>query len=392
MLETEFINSMNNNYERIHLKDKPEEKRYQYCILSRGGIRGLLPCSLRYINGDSYLYYDITSKQSVSQIYYNKKKIDREWIKDFVWNLDRIKKEAARFLLDDKNIIWFPENVYQDLEDNRWSFLYYPYYEGENGFRQFLEFVIEKLDHNDEGLISCVYGMYEQFAEYGDAYLHEKILTDVNALDAKWEESEISENRNDSFEKSDTEDFEKQVIADEAQERNSKAKGQTKEKKGGLFSFLEGAKKKDREIRTKAFEENKYEFDYQRIPMVAEKEEEYISSQKEEYGQTIYMENVAEKKDTKRRLYDESGSVVYVLEEEPTVIGKKKDEADVIIDNPSISRIHARISFEDGYYVLEDLNSTNGTFKNGMRLRPYERKKLLEGDEIRLGNVNITYK
>ena len=56
MLQTEYIRSLNCNYERILLENKPEEKRYQYCILNRGGIKNLLPCSLRYINGLVYLY------------------------------------------------------------------------------------------------------------------------------------------------------------------------------------------------------------------------------------------------------------------------------------------------------------------------------------------------
>jgi len=50
MLNTEYVRNLNCNYERILLDKKPEEKRYQYCILNRGGIKGLLPCSLRYIN------------------------------------------------------------------------------------------------------------------------------------------------------------------------------------------------------------------------------------------------------------------------------------------------------------------------------------------------------
>ena len=54
MLETEFIRSLQSNYERVHLQDRPDEQRYQDCILTRGGIRGLLPCSLRYINGEAY--------------------------------------------------------------------------------------------------------------------------------------------------------------------------------------------------------------------------------------------------------------------------------------------------------------------------------------------------
>ena len=42
--------------------------------------------------------------------------------------------------------------------------------------------------------------------------------------------------------------------------------------------------------------------------------------------------------------------------------------------------------------MIEDLNSTNGTFKNGIRLRPYEKRKLVSGDEIRTGSVIIIYK
>ena len=54
MLNTEYIRSLNANYERLLLERKPEEKKYQYCMISRGGIKGLLPCSLRYIDGEAY--------------------------------------------------------------------------------------------------------------------------------------------------------------------------------------------------------------------------------------------------------------------------------------------------------------------------------------------------
>ena len=43
MLQTEFIKNLNCNYERIKLDEKPEENRYQYCIVTRGGMKGILP-------------------------------------------------------------------------------------------------------------------------------------------------------------------------------------------------------------------------------------------------------------------------------------------------------------------------------------------------------------
>lgn len=40
----------------------------------------------------------------------------------------------------------------------------------------------------------------------------------------------------------------------------------------------------------------------------------------------------------------------------------------IVINDAEISRRHARLTFQGGKYVLEDLGSTNGTFVNGQRL------------------------
>lgn len=96
MINTEYIRSLNANYERMALGEKPEEKRYQYCMISRGGIKGLLPCSLRYIDGNAYLYYDITSRQNIAQLF-DKKVINRQWLTDFLWSMRRVRQEMSRF-------------------------------------------------------------------------------------------------------------------------------------------------------------------------------------------------------------------------------------------------------------------------------------------------------
>ena len=121
MLQTEYIRSLNCNYERILLENKPEEKRYQYCILNRGGIKNLLPCSLRYINGLVYLYYDISSRQNIMQLY-GGRSISRKWVLDFVWGIRQVEQELERFLLDVKNIIWYPEQIFQSMDNNVFSF------------------------------------------------------------------------------------------------------------------------------------------------------------------------------------------------------------------------------------------------------------------------------
>ena len=54
--------------------------------------------------------------------------------------------------------------------------------------------------------------------------------------------------------------------------------------------------------------------------------------------------------------------------------------------------MHARIIKQGAEIYLEDLNSTNGTFKNGLRLEPYEKRKLEKEDEIKCGNVTIIFR
>ena len=66
----------------------------------------------------------------------------------------------------------------------------------------------------------------------------------------------------------------------------------------------------------------------------------------------------------------------------------RSSRADLPIDQESISRHHARITFEGGRHQIEDLGSTNGTFVN-----EHQSKKatLKDGDQIKLGRSILKY-
>ncbi|MBI2757403.1 MAG: FHA domain-containing protein [Chloroflexi bacterium] len=57
----------------------------------------------------------------------------------------------------------------------------------------------------------------------------------------------------------------------------------------------------------------------------------------------------------------------FSLEGDQLVIGRDSSSG-VAINDAEVSRKHARLTFQGGKYVLEDLGSTNGTFVNGQRL------------------------
>jgi pSer/pThr/pTyr-binding forkhead associated (FHA) protein len=69
----------------------------------------------------------------------------------------------------------------------------------------------------------------------------------------------------------------------------------------------------------------------------------------------------------------------------PVTIGRQPDNA-VVIDNPAVSSHHACV-FRDGeQFVVEDLQSTNGTFVNGTRI---SRRNLRPGDMLVVGDHTL---
>lgn len=386
-MQTEFVKSLNCNYERILLEEKPEEKRYQYCMIGRGGIKGLLSCNLRYVNGQGYLYYDITSKQNVQQVY-SKKNITRDWLKDFLWSLRQVRQELERFLLDAENVLLFPEQIFQDLESRTFSFLYVPYHEGKNGIKELMDFWVEHVDYDDDLLVTCVYHMYEQMDQNGDVYLQAQIFEDAKMLDAVRAAEADGMNTRTAEVRKTAENREGMSWIAETGERTDDGRatddrtnfGQPRKRFFGIFD----GRKKDREVR------EQYRRSVQEImggQAVAED-----SAYDEEYGRTIYIQEPAAERQAQRKLETSKGKLVAVIDGPVMTLGKKKGEADVVLEDASVSRLHARITKEQDVHYLEDLNSTNGTFKNGLQLQPYEKRELEEGDEVRLGRVTLIFR
>lgn len=393
MLQTEFTRGLNCNYLRLLLEKEPEEKRYQYCILTRGGIRGLLPCSLRYINGDAYLYYDISSTQNVAQLY-GSRKINREWVRDFLWSMKTVKQELGRFLLEDSNVICNPEQIFQDLEKNVFYFMYVPYYQGECSFGNLLNYLVEHIEYEDEILVECVYKMHEQFERSGSAYLQEQIYADALPLEGKieekYEEKETPSLAEESIvekkEEANTWRIEEEPAIDKSEKRNALADKAGEHR--GIFSLFESRMKKqkeEREERTAAYEQaGQLTAGY----AVAEEPTVYEA---EEFGKTMFIkEEPEEEKD--HYLTRPDGEIVFQLEKEQTLLGKRSKEADVVLQDAAASRLHARIWKTENGFFLEDLNSTNGTFKNGVKMQPYEKRKLETKDEIRVGKTTFLFR
>jgi len=77
------------------------------------------------------------------------------------------------------------------------------------------------------------------------------------------------------------------------------------------------------------------------------------------------------------------GDVVALSPPDVMVLGRS-DDCDIVVPESNVSRRHAEIIYKDRGFVLRDLGSTNGTYRNADRAGELE---LRDGDIIQLGEV-----
>jgi hypothetical protein len=87
-------------------------------------------------------------------------------------------------------------------------------------------------------------------------------------------------------------------------------------------------------------------------------------------------------------LVDPFGETVIKIEERVIDIGRSSENR-IAIDDPNVSRQHAAIEEKNGRWTISDLESTNGTFVNGARIKKHV---LRNGDTITIGITKLQYR
>ena len=98
--------------------------------------------------------------------------------------------------------------------------------------------------------------------------------------------------------------------------------------------------------------------------------------------------SIEENEDEPNKLYKLKGKNYFL-------IGKDKKICDIIIDSSTISRQHSVIQFRKTIYrnkeliipYIFDLNSTNGTYLNGVKINENKYYELKQNDIINFGNL-----
>jgi pSer/pThr/pTyr-binding forkhead associated (FHA) protein len=75
---------------------------------------------------------------------------------------------------------------------------------------------------------------------------------------------------------------------------------------------------------------------------------------------------------------------------ESVLIGRDPSN-DLVFESPTVSRLHAAVTFRDRRWWIEDRGSYNGTYLNGARVHPGVPMPLRHADQIQLGSQSLVF-
>ncbi len=363
-------------------------------MFCRNDIKGLLKGRLKCTDGEEKLYYDISSRQSLSTVY-EKNNICFSDVKNLFYSWTDAVKEAERYLLNTGFLVCSPEFIYLDPSSKRADWLFYPT-DCETDYPEDLsdlaEFLLEKVDHKDADAVDIIYKFYRSQKE--GTFLISEMIEMIEAVKTRFGDTEPLEEH---------EEYIREEFQADFKEPENEVSGSVFQKIGKLFS-LKGNRRMGGEK-----EENYYKKREQYNNPVKEKEmKEKEMREKEdrdlyEPGGVVWQESkteekcnnetvlIAAKPEEARELKCIRDGKTYSLKELPVILGKMKGEVDICIEDESVSRMHVRFFESDRKIMMEDLNSKNGSSVNDINLESHEKVVLCPGDRIRIGLVDFVY-
>lgn len=397
-MEVSFKRGMDHNY--LIINDIKEKDDYQIRMLEENTINHLLNTKRIYESGSEKIRYEISSMQPMSRIY-DGREIGHSDLEKIVRGIVKAYHEAYEYMLDE-NLIFLNENyIYMNVENKNVSLMFYPDCNRDmhSLFLSFAEYLMDKVDHNDQKAVLYAYQIYRVVKNPNF------VLADIENVFSINEDG-LDLNEEDKEEVSIERDI-KRVREDSSRnwEENVKTlqlkKDETTKERAGtvqkIKNFLFKKNNNNKEYNNGEDDELFIAEEFSQSENYTNKNELVrndigIEEDSEEYGKTVILtDNSA---DGLRCLVQiiKGKEVVYDINKFPVTIGKSKEVVDIVINDNSVSRMHAKIYEENGEYYLHDLGSSNGTYVNSLMLEREERILIEPGDELKFGRAKVEFR
>lgn len=360
--------------------------------------------------------YDITSKRSLEQML-DYKTLDFPLLQKILYSFDQACMQAGNYMLAENDILLDSELIFYDSETERILYCYLPANQVDicRQFQEFMEYLLQRLDHKDEQAVQLAYGVYQRAAEEGTA-LH-TVLTDIRKgtgglnitkqLEKEYQqnsaqniplinqytaEERMSEKamqqplNQHTDEKRKPQKAMRAPVNQQAEEKRKPEKAvQPQKSQQKEASKKQAAEKFKGLLRKKLYTDGGRNVE-EELVFESDAEEEFIVSHPtvclmpETEG--IQNQFIYQGTDRTRDFHCMEGKMI---------LGSSSQESDICIPLPMVSRVHARVEVGSQGTFLEDMNSTNGTQVNGELLKYRERRMLQKGDIISLAGENYSF-
>ncbi len=421
-MNAEYKRDLQNNYLILEAPPEADADDYRFRMAEQNKVPGLLPFQCSRKDGALYLHYEITSLQPLTGVY-EKRTMRYDDILFLLAGIRDVLEAMQQYLLEPAQLVFDPEYVYADTQRRRVRLCYLPGSEGSFSIGMLAEFILKHLDHREQQAVTLGYGFYEKAAE--ENFSLQKTLQEM----LKGEEPEIRPVPAETPRQETAAPVPEPADSYEVTHRERKKRPQGKldrlfqlihpavllstllglavleivfylglvtvTEAGGIFFLLISvetlANKFWRSAKEKRQESRWAEDDEDEMYRMLQEEMYDVSQQRNVIEETRCLTPEPEEAQlylvcTRAGSSGVAGEDIF-LGASPVYVGKIQGESDVILDSPTVSRRHARLECRDGVYYVKDLNSRNGTFCNGRRLRPQEQCQFGQGDEISFAEI-----
>lgn len=416
MLEIEYKRDMYQNYLVIKEQNPENVNSYVIPMLLNNCINGILPLEIRTVDHFRQYYYDITSRQPLSLIA-SKERLSRQKIQILIIKLIEIIEDAREYFLEEDDFIVDAEYIFVDMEEFKPILCYVSGYHVSirEQFIRFMEYLMNQADYQDEGAVLLVYGLYQLSREEDctfeilNGYMREQLQKPEKRI-------QTPEKKPPEFMPEKVES-EKELllytpgiwISGALVVAVSVVIVYLLIKTGFAFNNITGrvdvllalvpavaAAVLDIWLLSRIFSSKNKQ------PMLKKKTEylpamassQVVKTEPEEREDSACHTTVLNEEEKEKYQLIALDHETYKdirLTEFPFFIGKLKSNVDYSIENNTVSRFHAKLERAGDDFYIMDLNSTNGTFVNHIRLEPNEKTILHVKDVVTFSDVSYRF-
>ncbi len=355
---------------------------YEEQMLKENEIRSLLSFYTMEMNGKIQFWYDISGKQSLKD-YLQQKEVSYESMEEVFLYLAMAYEEIHKYLLHEDKVYLCPETVYVARQGQFRVFLCYCPFEhfDENPFAALMEYVLTIVDHETDDLMRTCYEMYDMTLQEGTTlydllhYLQEKMegmrYMEENTTVA-YEEPEVLVNRDD--------------VATLVEERENMVPEESVYYESSYEKILETIRAKGQHIK-----ELILSWAAQNREVHGGKKDILVEPEPIPVERTVLLHEMPASCQGQLLYQGNAGEEDFYIKEKVFRIGADASGNEAQLHSSAVSHHHARITRQEKAFYIEDLNSTNGTFVNGVMLAYTQKKKLEPMDRVTFADVEYLF-